>query len=80
MYSDDNFSDADIAYQEAHINETRAPSIIAAIAVLSVLSTVAIVLRVFVRWHMKSGFKTDDYTIFGAWVYISYDEIAGARC
>lgn len=68
MYSSDSFSDADIAYQKAHINETRAPSIVAAVAVLSALSTIAIVLRVFVRWHMKSGFKTDDYTIFSAWV------------
>lgn len=76
MYSDDNFSDADVAYQLAHITETKAPTIIAAIAALVVLATIAIGLRFFVRWHIKSGFQADDYTIFGAWVYISHDEMA----
>lgn len=69
MYSDDTFSDAEVAYQLAHITESKAPTIIAAIAALVVLATIAIGLRFFVRWHMKSGLQADDYTIFGAWVY-----------
>lgn len=76
MYSDENFSDAEIAYQMAHITETKAPSIIAAVAVLSVLATVAIALRFIVRVQMKSGLKADDYTILSAWVYILYDGMA----
>lgn len=76
MYSDQGFSDAEIAYQLAHINETKAPSIVAAVAVLSVLATIAIVLRAFVRWQMKSDFLTDDYTLFCAWVYILNDGMA----
>lgn len=71
MYSSESgFSDAEVAYQLAHITETKAPSIIAAAAVLTVLATIAVVLRFYVRWHMKSGVKADDYTIFCAWVYI----------
>lgn len=76
MYSDEGFSDAEIAYQLAHINETKAPSIVAAVAVLSVLATIAIFLRAFVRWQMKSDFLTDDYTLFCAWVYILNDGMA----
>lgn len=76
MYSDQNFSDEEAAYQLAHITETKAPSIIASIAVLSVLATVAIALRFFVRRQMKSGLKADDYTILSAWVHVSCDEMS----
>lgn len=76
MYTHESLSDADVAYQLAHITETKVPSIIAAIAALVVLATIAIALRFFVRWHIKSGFQADDFTIFSAWVYISHDEMA----
>ncbi|MCJ1463353.1 hypothetical protein MMC07_001960 [Pseudocyphellaria aurata] len=68
MYAATGFTEEEVAYQLAHINETKAPSIIAAVAVLSVLATIAIMLRVLVRWYMKSGFQADDYTIFCAWI------------
>lgn len=76
MYSDVKLSDAEIAYQAAHIHDTKGPSIIATNAVLAVLATIAIGLRYIVRWHTKSKFMADDYTIFLAWVYVHFDTVA----
>lgn len=61
---------AEIQYELAHLGETKAPSIIAAIGSFSALATIAILLRILVRWRNKNGFKADDYTIFVAFVGI----------
>lgn len=53
-----------IPYQLAHLHDTRGPATIAACAVLSVLSTLAILLRILVRRQTKAKFEADDYTIF----------------
>lgn len=53
-----------IDYQLAHIHETRANTLIAACASLSVLASIAIFLRILVRWRTRAAFKADDYTIF----------------
>lgn len=58
------------AYQTAHIHESKRPNIIVAISVLTTLSTVAIFLRIYVRWSTRLGFQADDYTIFAAGVSI----------
>ena len=64
------FSPADLAYQSAHIHEDKRPSTVAAVAVLSVLSTMAVTLKLGIRWRMRAGFKEDDYTIILALVDI----------
>ncbi|MCJ1463320.1 hypothetical protein MMC07_001927 [Pseudocyphellaria aurata] len=55
-----------VAYQTAHIHESRRPNVIAAISVLTALSTLAIFLRIHVRWSTGLGFQADDHTIFAA--------------
>lgn len=66
-------SPADLAYQTAHIHEDKRPLTVAALAILSVLSTAAVILKLGIRWRMRAGFKEDDYTIVLALVYISTD-------
>lgn len=44
---------------------------IISIAVLVVLASIAIFMRVCVRIITKVGFKTDDYLIFAAWVWLN---------
>lgn len=53
-----------IPYQRAHLGDTRGPLTITTCAVLSVLSTLAISLKVLVRRQTKAKFEADDYTIF----------------
>lgn len=53
-----------VDYQLAHIHDTLAPATVAACAVLSVLASIAIFLRILVRWRTRAGFQADDYTIF----------------
>ena len=65
------FSTADLAYQTAHIHEDKRPLTVTALAILSVLSTMAVILKLGIRWRMRAGFKEDDYTIILALVYIS---------
>lgn len=77
VYSQEGFTDAEVAYQLAHAAETKAPSIIAAVAVLSVLATIAIAMRILVRRQRKSGLKADDYTIISALVDTLYEKMAG---
>lgn len=60
-----------VAYQTAHIHEDKRINIIAATATLSVLSTLAILLRIVVRVKTRAGFQTDDYTIFAAGVSVN---------
>lgn len=64
---------AEVQYELAHLGETKAPSIMAAMGSFSTLATIAILLRILVRWRNKSGFKADDYTIFVAFVSIRQD-------
>lgn len=59
-----------VAYQTAHIHEDRRPNILAATSSLTVLSTLAIFLRVYVRWSTRAGLRADDYTIFAAGVSV----------
>lgn len=59
---------AEVQYELAHLGETKAPSIMAAMGSFSTLATIAILLRILVRWRNKSGFKADDYTIFVAFI------------
>lgn len=58
------------AYQTAHIHEDKRPAILAAIASLTVLSTLAIILRIYVRWSARAGLHADDYTIVAAGVSV----------
>lgn len=65
------FSPADLAYQTAHIHEDKRPSTVAALAILSALSTMAVILKLGIRWRTRAGFKEDDYTVILDLVYIS---------
>ena len=56
--------EGNVAYQLAHIYDNRGPSTVISVAVLSVLATIAVVLRVMVRWRTRSAFGTDDHLIF----------------
>lgn len=68
VYSDGTVSDEEIAYQLANIDATKGPAIIAALTILSVLATIAIVLRFVVRWNTKAQYRFDDWTILSAYV------------
>lgn len=68
VYSDGTVSDEEIAYQLANIDATKRPAIIATLATLSVLATIAITLRFIVRWNTKAQYRLDDWTILGAYV------------
>lgn len=59
------------AYQTAHIHENKGVNILVAESILSALSTLAIFLRIYVRWSTRLGFKADDYTIVAAGVSIN---------
>lgn len=62
-YADVGLTDEEAAYQLAHLNESKGPSIIASVVVLALLATIAIALRLAVRWRTKVGFEVDDYLI-----------------
>ncbi|MCJ1423852.1 hypothetical protein MMC29_001737, partial [Sticta canariensis] len=62
-------SPADLAYQTAHIHKDKRPFTVAALAILSVLSTMAVILKLGIRWRMRAGFKEDDYTIILALIF-----------
>lgn len=61
-------SPEDIAYQVAHIHEDKRASTIAVVAILSIVSTIAVVLKVAIQWRTRAGLKADDYTIILALV------------
>lgn len=68
VYSDGSLTEDEINYQLAHINETKIPSVIATLSVLSALATISVFLRFLVRWHTIAGYKMDDWTILVAFV------------
>lgn len=70
MYSDGTLTEEEINYQLARINESKIPSIIATLSVLSALATISVFLRFLVRWHTTAGYKMDDWTILAAFVRI----------
>lgn len=72
VYSDGSLTEEEINYQLARINESKIPSIIATISVLSVLATISVFLRFLVRWHTTAGYKMDDWTILAAFVRIRF--------
>lgn len=67
-YADVGLTDEEAAYQLAHLDDTKGPSIIASVFILSLLSTIAVAVRLAIRWRTKAGFKADDYLIFVAGV------------
>lgn len=67
-YADVGLTDEEAAYQLAHLSDSKAPSIIASVVVLAVLATIAIGLRLLIRWRTKVGYGADDYLIIVAGV------------
>lgn len=63
-----NLTFAEIEYQTSHIHDDKRLSIIVAVSLLSILVSVAVLSRIFVRIRSKAGTKGDDYTILFAWV------------
>jgi hypothetical protein len=59
---------AEIAYMEAHIDDTRVPDIIACTSICGVASIVFVVLRLISRRFSKGGMETSDWLILFAWV------------
>lgn len=62
---------AQIAYMEAHINDTRVPDIIACTSICGIASIIFIVLRLISRRIAKSGMEMSDWLILFAWVSLS---------
>lgn len=62
---------AEIAYMEAHINDTRVPDIIACTSICGIASIVFIALRLISRRISKAGIATSDWLILFAWVSLS---------
>jgi hypothetical protein len=67
-YTDVGLSDEEAAYQLAHLDDTKGPSLIAAAVILALLSTIAVAVRLAIRWRTKVGWKADDYLIVVAGV------------
>lgn len=61
-------SPEDVAYQTAHIHDNRRPALTATISVLSALSSIAVLLRLAIRWRTSVGIGADDILIVIAWV------------
>lgn len=61
-------SPAEVQYELAHLDETKEPSIMAAVGTVSALATISVLLRVWVRRRKKNRFMADDYAIFVALV------------
>lgn len=56
------------AYQTAHIKESKRSEILAVLAILVSLSTIAVLMRITIRLRTKVGFGADDYCVIVAWV------------
>ena len=67
-------SPAQLAYYEAHINDDRRPVIYGVCSMLTVLSTVAVVLRIIARRIKRLSLAADDYLVLLALVGSSRDE------
>lgn len=65
-----SISPAEIAYQLAHVNQSRTGELIASTAALSALATVLVLARFIIRVHTKVGLKADDWAILVALVCI----------
>lgn len=63
-----NISPEAFDYQNAHINEDRGPALLAVLSILVSLSTIAVLLRVIIRWRTRVGFGADDFCVLVAWV------------
>lgn len=74
-YSDGSLTEDEINYQLAHIHESKVPSIIITLSVLSVLASISVFLRFVVRWHTTAGYKMDDWTILAAIVRIRFHPV-----
>lgn len=61
-------SPAEIEYELAHLDETKEPSIMAAVGTVSALATISVLLRIWVRRRKKNKFLADDHAIFVALV------------
>lgn len=59
---------AEIAYMEAHINDTRVPDVIACTSICGIASIIFIVLRLISRRVAKGGMEASDWLILFAWV------------
>lgn len=79
VYSDGSLTEDEINYQLARINESKIPSIIATLSILSVLATISVFLRFLVRWHTRAGYKMDDWTIFVAFVRTRFHSVEESR-
>ena len=62
-YADVGLTDEEAAYQLAHLDDTKAPSIIASVVILALLATIAVGIRLVIRWRTRVGFGPDDYTV-----------------
>lgn len=63
-----NITPEAVDYQTAHINDDERPATLAVLSVLVSLSSIAIFLRLTVRWRTGAGFGADDFCVFVAWV------------
>ncbi|MCJ1264679.1 hypothetical protein MMC22_004553 [Lobaria immixta] len=61
-------SPEDVAYQTAHIHEDRRPALTATLSVLSALSSIAVILRLAIRWRTRVRIGADDILIVIAWI------------
>lgn len=74
-----SMSAEEYAYQIAHIHDDRRPKIVAAIVVLMLLSSIAMLLRLVVRFRTKARLQADDFTVFLAYVRIGHEWPSGVQ-
>lgn len=61
-------NDAEIEYMEAHINDSKVPSIWISSFLCIAAATIAVVLRFVARRSTGNGLGKDDYSIFLGYV------------
>ena len=58
----------DIAYQKAHIQDTKVPKLLATGVLCPVIAYAAVILRFWARRISSTPLKADDYSILGSLV------------
>lgn len=61
--------EAELQYQLAHINQSTSSPIIAVNIALPILSTIAILLRLYSGRIKRTPWKADDFVVLGALVH-----------
>ena len=75
-----HITEADIAYQKAHVRDDRSQDIVVSHAICIALAAIAILLRFVSRRLGKVAVGADDWMIVAAFVFVTGEVIGGLLC